>query len=122
MKFLAACFTFLMLFNLPTRADGGVGPTYDVNGTMTVPGNPACGGTCAETVNFSFTAVFESFSSGLEGYSFLATSPISFTASGPITFDETFFSPFEPYVQFINSSTGDELDFLTTATYNLDTQ
>lgn len=40
--------------NTPLRADSINNPLYDVTGTMTISGNPVCGGApCSETINFS---------------------------------------------------------------------
>ena len=41
--------------DMPVRADSISNPLYDVTGTMTIFGNPVCGGApCSETINFSF--------------------------------------------------------------------
>ena len=54
MKWLFAVVCLLFLAAIPASADSLVGPAYNVVGSVTFSGNNVCGGTCSETVNFSF--------------------------------------------------------------------
>jgi hypothetical protein len=53
-KWLSAVVCLLFLAVIPASADSLVGPAYNFVGSIIFSGNNVCGGTCVETVDFSF--------------------------------------------------------------------
>jgi hypothetical protein len=105
------------------RADGSSSTVaqYDITGSLTLAGNNACGGTCTETVNFSFTLDYNSTSSSPVGTSYdpVQQGPFSLSASGPMSLSTgnccSNFSPSSGVIEITNGVTGtlnnyDEID------------
>jgi hypothetical protein len=80
-----------LFFVNATAVHADSGPDYDINGTMTLTGNSDCGGTCIETISYSFELSSPQNPSSpstqicaFEMYSGCVIGPISSSSTGPI--------------------------------------